>query len=84
MRDAAEIVLRTWRGATPSALGLQCVSTFLAEKLSTRIMVPVRLIIRRLRKRIACISDCIHDKHEGAGEEHTAPQTGKDEKRTTS
>ncbi len=88
MRDAAEIVLRTWRGATPSALGLQCVSTILAEKLSTRIMVPVRLIIRRcrkrLRKRIACISDCIHDKHEGAGEEHTAPQTGKDEKRTTS
>ena len=51
-------------------------------------MVPVRLIIRRcrkrLRKRIACISDCIHDKHEGAGEEHTAPQTGTDEKRTTS
>lgn len=47
-------------------------------------MVPVRLIIKRLRKRIACISDCIHDKHEGAGEEHTAPQTGKDENRTTS
>lgn len=47
-------------------------------------MVPVRLIIKRLRKRIACICDCIHDKHEGADEEHTAPQTGKDENRTTS
>ncbi len=47
-------------------------------------MVPVRLIIRRLRKRIACISDCMKDKHEGAEEEHTAPQGDKVDENKTS
>ncbi len=37
-------------------------------------MVPVRLIIKRLRRRLACISDCIRDKEDGADEEHAAPK----------
>jgi hypothetical protein len=51
-------------------------------------MVPVRLIIRRARKRVACLVQCYKDmqeKHEGADEEHTAPQVVKveDENKTS-